>query len=213
MFFFLFQSYYEEKSPPPELKDYDFYKLNGMLAEEDPRHRPSNGIKGLFAFANHPHAHLITATTDYMHAYYNIIHDALGSTRPTNSGDTKLSKHVNRTYKDVNISACEADGFHKKLWTEPTKNDVPPWVFTKAECIASDKRMKTIIGPPGTSRIKNVMKSGKGQNTHDTLEWAFVYARWCWAGKGERIYVENLLDIFEILCIMTASTMKRQTVK
>jgi len=68
------------------------------------------------------------------------------STRPTFSGDTSLGKNTNRTYKDSVVSACEEEGFHKKLWTPPTSGDVPPWVFSKAECIRADKRMKCIIG-------------------------------------------------------------------
>ena len=73
--------------------------------------------------------------------------------------------------------------FHKKLWTPPTNTDVPPWVFTKAECVKADRRMKNIIGPPGVLRIQNAMKACKADNTHDTLEWAFAYSRWCWAEK------------------------------
>jgi hypothetical protein len=72
--------------------------------------------------------------------------------------------------------------------------------------------MKAIIGPAGVMRICDVMKAGKGDNTHDTLHWAFVYARWCWAGIGTRLYVDNILDIFDTLNILTASTMKIETV-
>jgi hypothetical protein len=110
------------------------------------------------------------------------------------------------------VNDCMDNNFHKKLWTSPTDTEVPPWVFTKAECVQADNRMKDIIGPPGASRIRNVMKAGKGDNTHDTLEWAFTYARWCWAGLGSRIYVDNILEIFDILNILTASTMKIDTV-
>ena len=56
------------------------------------------------------------------------------------------------------------------------------------------------------------MEAGKGDNTHDTLEWAFTYARWCWRGLGTRIYMDNILDIFDLLNILTASTMKIETV-
>jgi hypothetical protein len=98
------------------------------------------------------------------------------------------------------------------MWTPPHAQYVPAWVFSKEECIKADKRLKCIIGPPGTMRIRDVMKSGKGGNTHDTLEWAFVFARWCWAGLGTRIYVDNMLEIFDLLCILTASTLKIETV-
>ena len=136
------------------------------------------------------------------------------SLRPTYSGDTSLGKSVNRTYKDSVVNACQQEGIHPKLWTAPTDEDVPPWVFTKRECMDADKRMKCIIGPAGAMRIKNVMKAGKGENTHDTLEWAFTYARWCWCGLAEtgRVYIENILNIFDTLCIMTASTLKIETV-
>ena len=69
------------------------------------------------------------------------------------------------------------------------------------------------LGPAGTMRIRDVMKAGKADNTHDTLEWAFVFARWCWMDLGDRLYVENILDVFNLLNILTASTMKIQTVR
>ena len=134
------------------------------------------------------------------------------SLRPTNSGDTSLGKTSNRTYKESVCNSCEDYNFHKKLYTAPTNAFVPPWVLTKAECIEADRRMHFIIGPPRTTRIKHVMKAGKGDNTHDTLEWAFTYARWCWRGLGTRIYMDNNLDIFDLLNILTASTMKIETV-
>ena len=127
-----------------------------------------------------------------------------------------MGKCTNRTYKQSVISGCEEDEFHRKLWTPPTDDEVPDWVFTKQECILADKRMKCIIGPAGAMRIRNVMKAGKGENTHDTLEWAFTYARWCWFGLAvgtPRVFFENILDIFDTLCIMTASTMKIETVR
>jgi hypothetical protein len=99
------------------------------------------------------------------------------------------------------------------MYTPPTDTVVPPWVFTKTECIEADRRMKAIIGPAGTTRIGPVMKTGKAVNTHDTLEWAFVYARWCWRGLGTSVYVENMLAIFDVLCIMTASTLDITTVR
>jgi hypothetical protein len=134
------------------------------------------------------------------------------SLRPTNSGDTSLGKTSNRTYKDSVIASCQEINFHRKLYTPPTDAFVPPWVLSKAECIQADQRMHDIIGPPGTTRIKHVMKAGKGENTHDTLEWAFTYARWCWRGLGTRVYIDNILDIFDVLNILTASTLKIHTV-
>lgn len=123
-----------------------------------------------------------------------------------------MGKNTNRTYKDSVIESCKKDGFHKQLWTPPSDRLVPPWVFTKQECKQADKRMTSIIGPPGTMRIRNVMKSGRGDNTHDTQEWAYVYARWCWHNIGGRVYVENVLGIFDVLNILTASTLKIETV-
>jgi hypothetical protein len=73
--------------------------------------------------------------------------------------------------------------------------------------------MSFIIGPTGVRRIRKVMKRGHADNTHDTLEWAFVFARWCWRGKGTRVYVDNILDLFDVLSIMTASTFKIETVR
>jgi hypothetical protein len=147
-----------------------------------------------------------------MHAFYNLIRDILKSLQPTNSGDILLGANNNRTYKESVINSCKGDNFHKKLWTPPTDRYVPDWVFTKDECIRSNKRLKSIIGPPGAMRIRDVMKAGKGENTHDTLEWAFVYARWCWFGLGTRVYIDNILEIFDVLCMLTASTMKIEQV-
>jgi hypothetical protein len=201
----------QELTGEPFVKDYDFYLTNGRIAIENDG-RPSNGVKGLFAFHTHPHADLITATTDYMHAYYNVIRDMLKTLQPTNSGDILLGKNNNRTYKESVINCCKVDGFHKKLWTPPYDEYVPDWVLEKDDCILANKRMKCIIGPPGTMRITDVMKAGKGDNTHDTLEWAFVYARWCLRGLGTRVYIDTILEIFDVLCILTASTLKISTV-
>jgi hypothetical protein len=62
--------------PPPKNKDYAFYLINGRASIRN-NNAPVEGIKGLFAFHKHPHAPLITATTDYMHAFYNVIHDLI----------------------------------------------------------------------------------------------------------------------------------------
>jgi len=72
----LLQYHCEERAPPPQDRTYAFYKTNGTAAIEN-NGEPSNGVKGLFAFHRHPLAHLITATTDYMHAFYNVIHDLI----------------------------------------------------------------------------------------------------------------------------------------
>jgi hypothetical protein len=64
----------EERDAPLD-KDYNWYHANALIAIEEGE--PSNGVKGLFAFHKHPHASLITATTDYMHAFYNVIHDLI----------------------------------------------------------------------------------------------------------------------------------------
>ena len=210
--FLSLQYSFAERDPPPVNKSYASYKANG-LASIAVNGTAVNGIKGLFAFHKHTLAHLNTATTDYMHALYNAIHDMLCSLRPTFSGNTSLGKNKNRTYKESVVNCCQDREFHKKMWTAPTETDVPPWVLTKEECIESDRRMKSIIGPPGTCRIADVMKKGKAENTHDTLEWAFVYARWCWVGKGTRVYIDNILEIFDVLCILTASTLNIETVQ
>jgi hypothetical protein len=205
------QYHVNELEHSPRIKTYDDYSVNGQIAIAQGG-RESNGVKGLFAFHNHPHAEFITATTDYMHAYFNVIRDMLKTLQPTNSGDILLAQNINRTYKETVIASCKEDGFHKKLWTPPYDQYVPDWVFSKLECIKANKRMKSIIGPPGVMRISDVMKAGKGENTHDTLEWAFVFARWCWAGLGVRVYIENILEIFDVLCMLTASTIKIETV-
>ena len=64
-----------ERERPPREKDYDFYVNNARRAMESGE--VSNGVKGFFPFYNHPHANLSTATTDYMHGFYNHIHDLI----------------------------------------------------------------------------------------------------------------------------------------
>jgi len=80
---------YREAEGPPTQRDYAWYHRNALRAIEDGE--PSEGVKGLFAFHKHPHADLIIATTDYMHAFYNLVTDFLDASRPTqNSYDTHL---------------------------------------------------------------------------------------------------------------------------
>ena len=58
-----------------------------------------------------------------------------------------------------------------------------------------------------------VMKSGKAANSHDTIQWATVYSRWCFRNKGSARYTNNICDIFDILAQLNATRLNAQKVQ
>lgn len=108
--------------------------------------------------------------------------------------------------------ACLAAGIHEHL-TE-NGNDLPPWVFTKQECVAADRAMLKIIGScTFEERPLRVMRAGNASNSHDTIFWATVYARWCFRGKGNRVYIDNICDIFDIIASLGATRLNVKHVR
>ena len=90
-----------------------------------------------------------------MHAHNNVICDTIGSMRPTNSGDTQLFKHKNRTTHEKVVAACHAEGI----------NTTTNHILTKADCVKADEAMKKVIGQYSCDEVpKSVMKKGSGRN-------------------------------------------------
>ena len=101
-------------------------------------------------------------------------------------------------------------GIHEHL----QEDNRAPWIFTKKECIEADACMKRIIGACSyEERPMGVMKSGKAANSHDTIQWATVYARWCFRKKGSARYTNNVCDIFDILAQLNATRLNAQRVQ
>jgi hypothetical protein len=89
-----------------------------------------------------------------------------------------------------------------------------PWIFTKKECIESDDLMRLVIGSYTYEDCpQGVMKAGKANNSHDTIFWATVYARWCFRSKGGPVYTENLLEIFDIMAALNATRLNVRDIK
>jgi hypothetical protein len=210
----LLQYGYEEREGVPPNISYDEYIANGLEAEEEGH--VVDGVHGVWCFGRHPLGHLNFVGVDGMHCLANVVEDMYGTLRPTiKTTDHVLSENTNRTYKTQTIISCEEELIHKNLYVADDDDciPIPPWVLLKAECKKADGRMNTIIGPPGVRRIQKVMKRGKGnKSTHDSLEWASVFARWCLHGLGTEVYVNNILDIFDVLSVLSASTLRPDAV-
>jgi hypothetical protein len=81
-----------------------------------------NGVKGLFAFHKHPHPELMTATTDYMHAFYNLITDFIDSARPTHrSYDMYLGKLLAYTSNLSLTMFVSVARLQENITTEPIR--------------------------------------------------------------------------------------------
>jgi hypothetical protein len=201
---------FDETRAPPRKRTYAEYREYAAIAEEENRtstravkNSSHKGVKKLWVLDILPYAKYIHWTVDMMHCSNNIITDMLNSLRPTNSGDKKLYQHKNRTVSQNVIEACQEEGIHQHL---SENENPPPWIFTKAECVAADKLMHKVIGKcTFEERPLNVMRKGKGNKSHDTIQWAMTFARWCFRDKGNEIYTDNILGIFDILSMLNAS--------
>jgi len=82
----------------------------------------------------------------------------------------------------------------------------PPWVLSKQECIAADECMHHILGASTfEERPFEALKAEHAANSHDTILWATVYARWCLRKKGTARYTNNVCDIFDIMATLNAT--------
>ena len=73
--------------------------------------------------------------------------------------------------------------------------------------------MNKVIGQYKCDEVpKGVMKKGSGRNSHDTILWATTWAPWCLRHKLEdpttRPYIENVLDIFDIMGMLNSSSLR-----
>jgi hypothetical protein len=176
----------------PDMKTYENYIKNGKKAtqmnEEEYRkklshgdrlqfkHIDENGVYGLWCLKDLPYAKDIHWTIDYMHTCNNVCHDFLNSVRPNHSGIPGLYySFKNRTYDDGVVSACKDEKIFKVLYGDMK----PDWVFEVEECIQMDKSMNNIMGQMKSQElVKNVMRAGKAEKSHDTIYWCIVYARY-----------------------------------
>ena len=175
----------------PPMKTYVNYIKNGKKAEllndkeykkrlqnKDKlgfKHIDVNGVYGLWCFKDLPYAEDIHWTIDYMHTTNNVCHDLLNSVRPNHSGIPGLYYQFNnRSYDDGVIAACRNEKIFKVLYGDMK----PDWVFEIEECIQMDNSMSNIMGQMKSQElVKNVMRAGKAEKSHDTIYWCIVYAR------------------------------------
>ena len=192
---------FKETREKPKKRTYEEYIANGTTAIATKM--PSNGVKGIWKFHLLPYASDIAWTVDAMHAHNNVVCDILSSIRPTNGGDKQLFKHKNRTTHEKVIAACQEEGI---LTTSHH-------IFSKADCVRADSVIRKIIGQYTSDEVpRSVMKKGSGRNSHDTILWATTWAPWCLRYKLEdvncRPFVENVLDIFDVMGLLNSSSLK-----
>lgn len=210
---------FDEKKGVPRKRTYAEYKESAAIAEEANRGRPVHavqqqhrGVKKLWVLDILPYAEHIHWTVDMMHCFQNVIKDMNNSLRPTSSGDKLLFQHTNRTTVPAVKEACFNEGIHQHMTLNGNVN--PPWIFTKKECIEADRAMLQIIGSCSfEERPLGVMKAGRAGNSHDTIYWATVYARWCFRGKGSVPHRDNILDIYDIMASLCATRLNAKQVK
>ena len=175
----------------PEMKTYENYINNGNIAtqlnEEEYQKRLSQnhslqfnhidekGVYGMWCFKDLPYAKDIHWTMDYMHTSNNVCHDYLNSVRPTHSAIPGIYyAFKNRTYDEGVVSVCKDEKIFKVLYGDLK----PDWVLEVDECIQMDKSMNNIMGQMKSQElVKNVMRAGKAEKSHDTIYWCIVYAR------------------------------------
>lgn len=175
----------------PTKKTYENYRKNGVEAKElneaeyerrlkgnnnlNFQHIDVNGVYGLWSLDVLPYAEKIHWTMDFMHTTNNICHDMLNSIRPTHSGITGLYYcHKNRTYDEGVAEACR----NEKIFQVLNEDVKPDWVLEVDECLDIDRSMNNVMGQfESEELVKNVMRAGKAEKSHDTIYWCIVYAR------------------------------------
>jgi len=73
--------------------------------------------------------------------------------------------------------------------------------------------LKKVIGQYCSDEVpQSVMKRGSGRNSHDTILWATTWAPWCLRHKLDdancQPYVENILEMFDIMGMLHSSTLR-----
>jgi hypothetical protein len=119
-------------------------------------------------------------------------------------------------YSDNVKRACKNEDIHHHLWEDDDDGNppaVPSWVLTKKECVEADMAMTKVIGKCSfEERPSNVMRAGKAKKCHDTIFWGMTYARWCLRDKGCPVYMENILDILDIMSQLHSGRMHLKNV-
>jgi hypothetical protein len=182
-----YQFSFNEEREAPIMKTYKDYQALGIKASkmnEDAIKKKKNnnvdrlqveGVYGIWCLDILPYADNIHWTVDFMHTASNICNDMLNSIRPTHSAISGLYyEHKNRTYDDKVVSACNDEKIFSCL------NDInkPDWVLEIKECLDIDASMNNIIGQMSNEElVKNTMRQGRAEKSHDTIYWCIVYAR------------------------------------
>jgi hypothetical protein len=183
--------YSNEDREFPVYRTYETYQTNGTKAiklnEAEYKRRLRNkdktafnhidvdGVYGLWCLKDLPYAADIYWTTDFMHTTNNVCHDMLNSIRPTHSQISgAYYGHNNRTYDDKVVAACQDEKIFRCIYGALK----PDWVLEVNECIEIDRLMNNIMGQLKSQElVKNVMRAGRGEKSHDTIYWCIVYAR------------------------------------
>ena len=133
------------------------------------------GVYGLWCLDILPYATHINWTIDFMHTCNNVCHDMMNSIRPSHSGVTGLFyTHKNRTYDEKVVDACRDEKIFSVLYSDLK----PDWVLEVTECIEMDRAMNNVMGQfKSEELVKNFMRAGKAEKSHDTIYWCIVYAR------------------------------------
>lgn len=170
-----------------------------------------DGVFDVWYLDNLPYSPLIHKTVDQMHTLANVISDLLNSVRPTQKGnDTgKYYKHDNRTYQTNVQLKCEEEGIFQNGVFDYKE---PPWVLPKKTCLEVDECMKRVLGQYVSDDIpRDIMRAGKCQKSHDTIQWSHCFAPWCLRDKG--LYLENILDITKAISLFNASAIHGPSVE
>jgi len=218
---------FDEDRPPNKRRTYAEYEAAGAeaihnkamkmqpdaTAEDKALKDHVEGVYGLWCLAALPYANLIHWTVDMMHSFANIIQDTLNSLRPTKSHVAGLYyQHNNRTYGDSVKNACVRDNTFPIL-QQLRPREAPPWVLEAKHCLQMDADMNNVMGAFASDEIpKHIFRAGKCQKSHDTIHWAHVFSQWC-LRDAEGIYVENILEIFDIMTLLNGSRLHGPTLR
>jgi hypothetical protein len=218
---------FDEVRPPPQRRTYVEYvdsaaeaaenvrKKNAPRATTEEKKLPAHirGVYAMWCLFILPYADLIHWTVDMMHSFSNVIKDLIDSLRPTASAIAGIYyKHTNRTYKPDVVADCQrAHIFPNLILLNKTTNKRPPWVLKKSTCIDIDKQMANILGAYMNDDIpQHIMRAGKCEKSHDTIQWAHIFGNWCLRDRG--VYTDNILKIFEFMSVMNGSRIHAATV-
>ena len=190
---------------------YEDYIANGLEfnAQENSRILAINGVKGVWAFEILPYAHNIWMTKDRMHTGDHVVKDSL------NMLSRSVDGHKNRTEKKSVRKACLENKIFPFLYAEEGKLPAP-WVANRYIEKHHDLKLKNVIGAVSVEVPKKIWKKAKGRTTQETLMYGCDgWATWCLYSPEllpSKPYIDNKLELFEILRILNANRFKRDNI-